>query len=423
MRIRTPKAVGAVAAQGIQAFGSFLLQVLAARQLGAASFGTFAFLFGGMIMATAVSTGLIGDSLTVLDRHSPQVRAALWRLTWVVVGVSTSIGLIVSLTLDTMSLASCAAFGAAMAAFMVADLCRRLLMARLRFWSLVLVDATAASVALGYVGVLIWRGSPGLTNFLLAMLIGQLTACTVALLRLPSEERCRAPRGWGAWREVIGFGSWRAAQQFVRPTMLNLARWVVLVAAGQAAVGELEAARVLVAPAMLLVQGVGSYLFSTYAADRDAGMAKLLARADRAAAVMLVGAMAVGAAAAGVLSKVSSVVTAGRFDLSVLAVLGWACYAASCAAVLPYGSLAAVGGRQRFVFVLRVADSIASLVITAGAVLALHASTDWVPWLLSVGSIFGGLLCRQVILRPSVMRMSMRLPSAPSTHAVATPKS
>ncbi len=204
--------------------------------------------------------------------------------------------------------------------------------------------------------------------------------------------------------------------------MLNVARWIVLVAAGQAAVGELEAARILVAPAMLLVQGVGLVPRSR-PMPQTASSAWLgcWTGADRAAVVMLAGALVVGSSAAVVLSWVGSAVTGGRFELSVVAVLGWAAYAASCAAVLPFGSLAAVLGQQRFVFFLRVADSVASLAITAFVVLTLQASTDWVPWLLSVGSIVGGLLCRQVILRPGVGDAAINAVDATTRQSVAEP--
>lgn len=400
MKVRVPRAAGALAAQMTQALGSFVIQVLAARELGAAGFGVFAFLFGAMIMATALSTGLIGDSLTVLDRHDPSVRAALWRLGWLVVVVASLGGLATGYVFGGLGLGTSVVFAGAVATFMAADLLRRMLMANLRFWSLVLVDGVAVVVALGFLGLLHAQGPLGLHHFLMATVVGQLTACAVALTRLPAPERWRARGSWGAWRAVLGFGAWRATQQFVRPTMLTLARWVVLLAAGQAAVGELEAARVYVAPAMLLVQGVGSYLFSTFAAERALGPTRLLVRADRAAVVMLVGALVVGAAASAALPIAGDLLTGGRFDLSLLAIVGWACYAASCAAVLPYGSLAAVGGRQRWVLGLRVLDSLFSLTVAASAVLLLGASTDWVPWLLSVGSFAGGLLCRQLILVP-----------------------
>src|SRR6185312_6171777 len=69
--------LGGIAAQMSQALGSLLLQVLAARLLGADGLGAFAVLFGLIVMATAVCTGFVGDSLTVLDRGRREVRSAL----------------------------------------------------------------------------------------------------------------------------------------------------------------------------------------------------------------------------------------------------------------------------------------------------------------------------------------------------------
>ncbi len=74
------RVAGAVGAQLSQALASFVLQVLAARLLGASGLGTFALLYGGIIIGTALCTGLVGDSLTVLDRNDPHIRAGLQKL-------------------------------------------------------------------------------------------------------------------------------------------------------------------------------------------------------------------------------------------------------------------------------------------------------------------------------------------------------
>jgi O-antigen/teichoic acid export membrane protein len=291
----------------------------------------------------------------------------------------------------------------ALTAFVAADLARRLLMANLRFWSLVVVDFTGFLAMAAVLGASYLAGPLGLNDFLAALAVQQTVAGLTGLRRLPKSERARpggahSDRRGGSWLVVVKYGSWRAAQQFVRPTMLNGARFVVLLAAGAAAVGELEAARVFVAPAMLMVQGLGTYLFSSYAADRSDGNASLLRRADRSAAVMLVGAAVIGGAAAGLLPLLGDVLTAGKFDLSVIGILGWACYAASCAAVLPYGSLAAVIGKQQLVFTIRLLDSVISLALVALLLLVLNVDSQWMPWLLSTGSFLGGLLCRQLVL-------------------------
>jgi O-antigen/teichoic acid export membrane protein len=395
LRSRAP-AAGALVAQVAQALGNFVLQVLAARELGASGLGVFAFMFGALVMATAVSTGLVGDSLTVLDREDPAVRAALWRIGWLVVALSSVAALLVGGAGVSASVG--VLFATAMATYMLADLTRRLLMARLRFWALAVVDFVALLAAGLVLGVSALVGEVGLGHFLAALTASQLTVILLGVRRLPRTERRRPVRGWGDWRAVMRYGTFRAIQQFVRPTALNAARWLVLVAAGTAAVGELEVARVFVAPAMLLVQGLGSYLFASYAADRGVGIARLRGRADRAALAMVGGAVVVGAGAVLVLPVLGPVLSAGEFRVSPLAALGWACYAASCAAVMPYGSLAAVRGRQLAVLVVRLVDAAVSLLLVAVFLLVVGVDPALAPWLLSVGSFLGGVLCRQVLL-------------------------
>jgi hypothetical protein len=150
--------------------------------------------------------------------------------------------------------------------------------------------------------------------------------------------------------------------------------------------------------------------------DRDVPAATLLRRADRAAVVMLGGALLATLAATGVVPVLGGVLAPG-YALSTTAVLGWGAYAASCAAVLPYGSLAAVRGRQAAVLVLRVADSALSLLVVAVALLVVGAPSSAAPWLLAVGSFAGGALCRRVLLLPLVAGASV--PPEPARQEVA----
>jgi O-antigen/teichoic acid export membrane protein len=400
-RRRLPAALGAVCGQVTLAFGSFVLQLLAARSLTAEGLGVFALLFGSVVIATAISSGLVGDSLTVLDRHDPAVRSALAWMGGSTVCLAAVTGLVLASSLGGLPASSAVLFAGATAAFMTADLLRRTLMACQRYWRLVLVDSLGFTAAAGFLLAASGAGL-GLDHFLGALWIGQSVACVVALRSLPRAERALPRRRLGDVRSVISFGSWRAVQQFVRPTTLNLMRWLVLVTAGQVAVGRLEAARLFVAPAMLVVQGVGAYLFSSYAAGRDEPLSRLLRRADRGAAVLLVGCSAIAAIATISAPLLGPLLTDDRYDLATVSVLGWAVYAASCAVVLPYGSLAAVRGDQAKVLGLRIADSLMGLGATAVALLwwGLHASAA--PWLLSAGSVIAGFLCRQRLLVPRV---------------------
>lgn len=401
MLLRRP-GVGAIAAQAAQSGGAFVLQVLASRTLGADGFATFALLYGAIVMATALTSGLVGDSLTVLDRHDDAIRSALRTSTLVIVTTAAAAAFAASLLIGSVPTGSSLAFALAISAFMLADLCRRLLMANLRFWHLVIVDLCGLAAALAFLTVARTATDLGLGAFLAAVAVGQGVVVTVAVALLPSAERQSTPWRIGAIRTVIGFGGWRAAQQFVRPTMLNLARWVVLISAGYAVVGELEAARVYVAPAMLLVQGVGSYLFASYAAEKDGPTSALLARADRAAVGLLLTSAVGGTIAVALIPVLGPIMTAGAYDLSAVGVVGWTLYAASCAAVLPYGTLAAVRGRPAGVLGLRILDSALSLGLVVAVVQTTSASPYWTPALLSVGSFAGGLLCRTLLIRPLV---------------------
>lgn len=400
VRRRLPAATPAICAQVAQAGGGFLVQVLAARELGADGFAVFAFLYGAMIMATALTSGLIGDSLTVLDRHDPEVRAALFRLGMLTIVLAAVVGYAVGALTDLGHTGS-VLFALATATYMLADIARRILMSCLRFWNLVLIDAAGLVTAIVVIGIVITTGG-GIDGFLAGIVVWQVVVVVLATVCLPTAERVLPPRRSGALAIVLRFGIWRALQQFVRPTMLNAGRWIVLIAAGQAAVGQLEAARVYVAPAMLLVQGVGSYLLASYAADEHRPTQDLLARADRAAGGLLLSSTAAAILAAAAIPLIGPLITAGAFELSVVAVIGWAVYAASCAAVLPYGTLAAVRRRQGAVLGLRIADSVFSLALVGVVVWVLNANPSWTPMLLSVGSFIGGALSRLLLLRPLV---------------------
>ena len=114
------QAFGALAGQVTLALGNLVLAVVAARELGAAAFGTYALLVGAIVMATAVTTGLLGDSLTVLDRHDPAIRASLVRIGIAAVAALALVGFGLSRTV--LAPATAALFALALTAFVLADL-------------------------------------------------------------------------------------------------------------------------------------------------------------------------------------------------------------------------------------------------------------------------------------------------------------
>src|SRR4051812_38957000 len=142
------RVAGALAGQLSQALGSFVLQVIAARALGASGLGVFALLYGLLMVATAVGNGLVGDSLTVLDRDAPEVRSAI--ISWGLL-LPTLAGLTGALFFwasGTIPLSAASVFALTVATFMVESNLRRILMATMRFWYLVLVDSVALAASL-----------------------------------------------------------------------------------------------------------------------------------------------------------------------------------------------------------------------------------------------------------------------------------
>ena len=152
-----------------------------------------------------------------------------------------------------------------MAAFVVEDVMRRMLMASIRFWSIVIVDTSAFVVSVAIVVGVHTAGRVSLATFLVALAVGQTVAAAVGVALLPASERWVARGVSAQLAPVWRYGSWRAVQQLVRPSMLAVIRVVVALAASIALYGEIEAARVYIAPAMLAVGGVASYLFASNA--------------------------------------------------------------------------------------------------------------------------------------------------------------
>jgi O-antigen/teichoic acid export membrane protein len=411
---------GAVAGQLSQALGSFVLQVIAARALGASGLGVFALLYGLILVATAVANGLVGDSLTILERRKPDIRAALMWWNVISAGLSGIAGGLFFWASGIVPGVAALLFATTVATFMVESNLRRVLMATMRFWFLVIVDVVATAASLVVLVCCHIIGAVTLNWLLGAWTVGQILGCWVALICCPPAERRLGPWRRPAMRQVAAFGAWRAAQQCVRPGELAAARFLLTIAVGRALFGQLEAARVYMAPAMLVVGGLGSYLFSSYALKDKSSLGELIPRADRASVSMMVLTLGMGGLATLVTPSLGSLITGSSFSMVPLAVFGWAVFAASSAAVMPYASLAAIRGRQHIVMVVRSADLVLSLLALAIVVFALGLDISWAPYVLAAGSFVGGALIRQFVLIPSRSAENARIPSPGFQHTQET---
>lgn len=404
-----PGASGAVMAQASQALAGFALVTMAARTLDLAELGKFSILYAVIIMATAVSSGFVGDSLTVLDRRWRPVRAGLQRTAFVIAigaGGVTATAMVVT---GFLGLIESMLLAVAMIVYMLEDICRRLLMANLAFKRIVAVDfAALAGMGVTLAGWAVYGrlgGSDGsraqlgdgfvLSTFLSALTIGQLAAIIVAVVLLPREESYLGA-GPAAYREIIRYGRWRAAQQLLRPSLMALVRIGVMSIVALAAAGELEIARVYAAPGMILVGGISSYLFASFAGQRAVAPAELLRQADRGVAVLLGLAIPAGLVALWILPWAGPLVTGS--SPNTLAVAGWILYAVSTAAVTPYGALGAIRSNPAYVFTIRGIDTVVSL-LCAMAVLMLTENYALAPATMVLGSVLGGVALRILVRR------------------------
>jgi O-antigen/teichoic acid export membrane protein len=380
-------------AQGTQAVGGFVIQVLAARSLGAEGLGQFGLLYGTLVLAAGIASGFVGDSMTVLDRQELSVRAALQNWLVFISAFCAATGFLASWATGFVECRAALIFGAATFVFLIEDAVRRLLMAALSFWRIALIDIVSL---LAMVAALALLPAITLESLFVAVMVGQLSAIAAGICVLPAQERWVARPLPAQHRAVAAYGLWRSVQYGLQPSLLALMRVSVIAILGLAAAGELEAARIYAAPAMLAAYGFGWFLFAKYAIAKAQPMHSALRSADKEAIALLMIVVALGVCAVAALPLMGRFVT-GR-DVSALTVVGWLVYTLSVAAVTPYAALAAVRGMQAAVLLVRIADSTLSLVLVA--VLAYWVeSIEWLPFGLAVGLFAGALTLRQYVLR------------------------
>ncbi|OJU45117.1 MAG: hypothetical protein BGN98_13535 [Microbacterium sp. 69-7] len=387
------KALGAIAAQAAQAAVSLALQILVARLLGIADYGRFAILYGVIVLASGVVTGLVGDALIVLDRADRRIRAGLE--VWLAIAAATSAALAAAAAAASgfASPAEAGLFALAMIAFVVEEIVRRLLMAGYAFPRVIAADLTGFVVSLAVLAGAAAVQALSLGAFLGAIAAGQTIGAIVGWRLVPRSERVLV--GWrGAnLRTVWGYGAWRGLQQTLRPAMLTGVRVVVLAATGAAAVGMLEAARTYTSPLLLVVGGLSSFLFVRFADHRREGRFDSLREADRVVVVLVGATVLMSAVALGLGPWLGPLAFGVAFDPTML--VAWLVFGLSVAVVTPYGALSAVAGRQRVVFMVRLSDTLLGLVLTVVIVLV-GGSPALIPFALAAASALGGVALRWI---------------------------
>jgi len=401
-RVVAAPSTGAAVAQLWQALGSFVLQIMAAWLLGAAGLGLISLSLGVIVFATALASGVVGDSLVILDRHDRVVRGGLEGMALLICLLSVVLTAGVMIGLGILAPVQGLWFGLALAAFQLEELVRRMLMATMRFWRLVILDSTALAVSLGTLVVQYFRGPITVEAFLLSLFFGQVGGIIAGLLLVAAPERAVVPISRAGLSRVAGFGTMRGIQVSVTPGLLTASRTIVILILGQAALGHLEAARIFVAPALLIVQGLGSYLLTGYVRDREHPAARLVGRARSASLRLCGAALAAGVVLTALAPSFGHWVTGPSFAVDQVAVAGWALYVAGSASVQPFASLGAVLGKQPVVLACRAVDAAFALLLVWLLLGPLALGASLMPYALAAGLFLGGFLVRQFALRPLI---------------------
>ncbi|GAA4106667.1 hypothetical protein [Actinomadura miaoliensis] len=391
---------GAVTVQFVTAGGSLVVQALAARGLGADGYGGYALFVAVLVMITAVQTAWVGDTLTVYDRFDPRVRGALLLSVAGTVAAGAVVGAVISLVMGLAGAAGTALFALLVALWLLNETGRRIFTARMEFWRLALNDCSYLLVTLGVLGG--WQtltGEASLELLLGAMCVGCAASIMLAWVRLPREEYARAPLRGTAFREIAAFAWWRSIQAGIRPTALLVARLMIAGFASTAALAAVEAARLLLAPALTFVNGAGWFLLGDFAKAEREGRPMRARQAVRACALMAGIALVMSLAGILLADWLGPVVTGGSFDVDGLAAVGWGVYAVCFACTLPLASLATARKRSRTVFVIRGVESLVGLLVLAVLLAVDAGAASIAPFCLGAGGLVSAALLWRMLRR------------------------
>lgn len=416
---RRSRPVAAILSQGIVAGSSLVLQLIALRELGTDGLGAFAVLFGILITINSVQSGWLGDSLTVLDRFDPGIRRALVRSQVTIVVLVFVFSTVLSLPVAGVDRTTAVLFGLASVAWVIEETMRRLLIARREFWKLVANDAAFACGSFGLVGfVLVTGGTFTLETLVVALLAGAIVSIGLGVTQLPTVELSRGMLGPSRMRDVASFAVWRSAQVGLRPGSQALVRAIVIGAASYEALGQLEAARLLLAPVLTVVNGAGVYLLPTYSTQAKSGKRF---RPAVPIAMLVVGALAAayGAFAIVLRSPLTDLLTDETAAISIASLLAWTLYSVGFGAGVPVGNALVARGRSRLAFNVRVIDALAGVAVAA--IFAVAGLVEWVPLGLAIGTFLGAaLLLRRLGLLPAP-DAALAPPTADSIADVSAP--
>jgi hypothetical protein len=176
-------------------------------------------------------------------------------------------------------------------------------------------------------------------------------------------------------------------------------------AVGLAAVGTLEANRMLVAPVMLGVQGVGSAILVGYTKAFREDPNKLLRSADHDALVLVTSSLAAVGAILVSAPLLGRILLGSPELVDRAAILGWGLVAVGIAASLPFTNVTSIAGAPGSVVGIRILDLVLSLV-GVSALLLLTDSSETYVW---APCVLGLVVCATALVQRARSRRQIAL--------------
>lgn len=387
--------LGAIVSQMTVAGTSLLIALIVVRELGVSALGTFSLLFAILLTVNAVQTGWIGDSLTVLDRFDPGIRRALFQSQAISVVAIFVVTWSAALLVDGVDATTAVLFGTASVAWALEETLRRILIARREFWTLVANDLAFTIGSIGLLGAVIASGAAlTLDTVIISLLAGSTVAIGLAIIQLPRIELLRGPSSPSRLAELAAFAGWRAVQVGLRPASQALMRVIVATTLGLEAVGVLEAARLLIAPALTVANGAGMFFLPTYS---DQFRRRVRLSPSVGAAMLVVAAIcgSYGLFAVALRGPLAELLTGGDTVVTTLGVVSWSLFSLAFGIGLPVGAANVAAGQSKQTFMIRLLDA-----TVGSAVAALFAVLGWVeavPSGLAIGAFVGAALLYRAV--------------------------
>lgn len=362
------------------------LQIIAVNGLGVEGFGRYVVMLGVIALATTVSSAWVGDSLSDFDRLDPADRGALVVMQASIGAFAGGVGFVLSVALGLGGLGVSTLFAAVVIASVLHDLARRALMATRSGAALVVNDGWYGVLAVGF-ALWGWRLGAELSIeiLLFAMLAAASTACVLAVVQIPVEERILARWEADGLADVVYLGALRAVRPGLGPAVVLAVRILVVVMASATALGRLEAARLLLSPLLAAGQVMASRVRSQRSPNLAVADAGALGRVTLALAA---GATGYALVVLAFQDRLAS--TLLGVDLDRVSVGSWALLSVAYVAGLPAASVLVSHGRTLRLFLLRQAASI--ILIVLAVLFLIDEAAELVPLGGAVGVLVSTVL-------------------------------